>query len=193
MRKDNILFIIALVMIVFMAGYCSREREPAEAPGASPPDTVFVEQTKSFSSLELKPARKYTLENHFRGLTKMVLIDVRQLDTVFIHDSVFIGMPRQYREYREDDFFAVVSGIDPTLDSLAIHSRNSIVNHRPALKRNILSIYAQPTWTGSFHFPVGLSYDYRLRRWLSVGGSVGYDLPSSRHFITANTKIIFEW
>ncbi len=189
--KDAMILLLILAAVFISGTICGRWSGKSATPEQR--DTVFVEKVKYYSRAELKPSREYSFNRHFRSLTKMVFCDFLKIDTVHIHDTTFLILPRQYREYRGDDYFALVSGIDPTLDSLSFSSKDMVIDSRPDFKRNFLSIYAEPTWMGHFHLPVGVSYEYMPMNWLGVGGSAGYDFISRQPFLSAKMRISFGW
>lgn len=48
-------------------------------------------------------------------------------DTVNIHDTTFVYVPREYKVYQDSSYRAVVSGYDPRLDSIEIYYPTKIV------------------------------------------------------------------
>lgn len=48
-------------------------------------------------------------------------------DTVRIHDTLFVALPREVREYPGEDYRAQVSGVDPSLDWIEVYPRTQIV------------------------------------------------------------------
>lgn len=62
-------------------------------------------------------------------LTKYVknFILVPVTDTVNIHDTTFVYVPREHRVYVDSMYRAVVSGYDPRLDSIEIYNHTKIV------------------------------------------------------------------
>lgn len=48
-------------------------------------------------------------------------------DTVRIHDTLFVALPREVREYPGEDYRAQVSGVDPSLDWIEVYPKTKIV------------------------------------------------------------------
>lgn len=50
-------------------------------------------------------------------------------DTVRIHDTLFVALPREVREYPGEDYRAQVSGVDPSLDWIEVYPKTKIVTN----------------------------------------------------------------
>ncbi len=191
MKREYIISGLVAVAIFLIGQTCGLIA--GRAALAEQKDTTFIEKSRHYSKLDLKPAKEYTLNYRFRGSTKMVFLEFSQLDTVTIHDTTYIAAPREFREYRGNDYFALVSGIDPTLDSLSFRSRDMIIEPRPKFKKNTISIYANPIWMNHIHIPVGLSYERYFTEYMAIGGAAGYDFATNKPFLSASARIRFGW
>ena len=50
-------------------------------------------------------------------------------DTLRIHDTLFVALPREVREYPGEDYRAQVSGVDPSLDWIEVYPKTKIVTN----------------------------------------------------------------
>lgn len=48
-------------------------------------------------------------------------------DTVRVNDTTFVSLPVERREYRDSNYYAVVSGIRPSLDEIAVFPETRVV------------------------------------------------------------------
>ena len=48
-------------------------------------------------------------------------------DTLRLHDTAFVVLPRMQKEYRDSSYHAYVSGYDPALDSIEVFAKTQVV------------------------------------------------------------------
>lgn len=48
-------------------------------------------------------------------------------DTVRIHDTLFVALPREVQEFKGEDYRAQVSGVDPSLDWIEVYPRTKFI------------------------------------------------------------------
>ncbi len=126
-------------------------------------DTVFVVQRDTVRILEPKVEYKY------KSKTETVTI----LDSLVIHDTTekLIFLPREYMVYKDTNYRAVVSGVEPRLDSLEIYQRNIVQTITktvkvPDKKRWGIGVNVGAGWNGKEVAPyVGLGVQYNIIRW----------------------------
>lgn len=88
-----------------------------------------------------------------------ILIDTTTYRTVE-GDSVPVLIPITSKEYKTDDYRAVVSGYKPSLDSMEVYREKEIITLKPKQKR----------------WGLGLQVGYGYPSGLYVGGGVSYNL-----------------
>lgn len=88
-----------------------------------------------------------------------ILIDTTTYRTVE-GDSVPVLIPITSKEYKTDDYRAVVSGYKPSLDSMEVYREKEIITLKPKRKR----------------WGLGLQVGYGYPSGLYVGGGVSYNL-----------------
>ena len=52
-----------------------------------------------------------------------------------IHDTTFVSLPREYKQYGDDRYEAVVSGIDPVLESIKIQQKTAYITNTVVEKK----------------------------------------------------------
>ena len=117
-----------------------------------------------FGQHRLKSSFEHVIERDTVFVTETIVVEVKEpvIERVtqfverFVHihntDTIFIEIPRVERVYEDSTFFAVVSGIEPRLDTLKIFQRSTII-----------------TETERIYFPV---IERRRQNW-SIGLQVG--------------------
>ena len=50
-------------------------------------------------------------------------------DTIRIHDTLFVALPREVQEFKGEDYRAQVSGVDPSLDWIEVYPKTKIVTN----------------------------------------------------------------
>lgn len=131
-------------------------------------DTIIVRDTireyfpREFSSKHIRT------ENAFLRLALgMQLIMLR--DTVTEVDSVFVEVPMEEREYKSDEYYAVVGGYNPYLKSIEVYPRTVYINSTESVKK-------RKHWGVSLGVQGG--YGFTPKGWqpyAGVGVSFGYN------------------
>ena len=116
--------VAAVSVLSWRLGYRAAVAEPIEAPKA---DTLIVRDT-------------VTVECPVPVLTTIIdTILVAYPDIVIIHDTAFVQLPKERKEYSGKDYRAVVSGYQPSLDLIQVFPETKVVTHTisvPSRKRS---------------------------------------------------------
>ena len=155
--KDMLrLAVLALIFLVLMGVAITRIRSlekeldayknaPADTSVSKKVDTVYFDNPK--------------LIEHYESEKEKVAIEMRRLrkqlakalnhpsDTTFIHDTTqeLVFLPREYMVYKDSFYRAVVSGVDPRLDSIEVYKTiitQTITKHIPQ-KPKLFSPYVE--------------------------------------------------
>lgn len=78
-----------------------------------------------------------------------------------MRDSIYIPVPIERKEYRTEDYRAVISGWHPRLESMEVY-RQTIIS-TPKAKRWGLGVQAGVGYPHGWYVGVGVSYD--LYQW----------------------------
>lgn len=140
---------VALCIVTYQighgAGYADGINQPHKA------DTVWREKTVYVD----KPVEVVK----WKDREKLVYVPVNKDSLVYVHDTTFMPLPREYKQYSEENYTAQVSGIDPALDWIKINQKTAyITNTVVQKKRWSWSITAGPGafWNGgNVQFGVG--------------------------------------
>ena len=130
-----LLLVAALVAAVsvmsWRLGYRTAVAESIETPKA---DTLFVRDT-------------VTVEYPVPILTTIIdTLLVAYPDIVIIHDTTFVQIPKERKEYSGKDYRAVVSGYQPSLDLIQVFPETKVVTRTisvPSRKRSHFALSLQ--------------------------------------------------
>lgn len=129
----------------------------------APADTVVVTQIDTILSEKPVPVYKYISKTEFVEIKA----DSVRIDTV----KELVFLPREYMVYKDSTYRAVVSGVQPRLDSIEVYRNTQVQTITktisvPDRKRWGLGIQAGAGWNGRKVQPyVGLGVSYDLVRW----------------------------
>lgn len=147
--------VAAVSVLSWRLGYRSAVAESIETPKA---DTLIVRDT-------------VTVEYPVPILTTITdTLLVAYPDIVIIHDTTFVQLPKERKEYSGKDYRAVVSGYQPSLDLIQVFPETKVVTRTisvPSRKRSHLALSLQAGYGITFqdnriiplpYIGAGLSY-----------------------------------
>lgn len=156
-----LLLVAALVAVVsvlsWRLGYRSAVAESIETPRA---DTLIVRDT-------------VTVEYPVPILTTITdTLLVAYPDIVIIHDTTFVQLPRERKEYSGKDYRAVVSGFQPSLDLIQIFPETKVVTQTISVpSRN------RSHWALSLQAGYGITLqNNRITPLPYIGAGISYNL-----------------
>lgn len=123
--------VAAVSVLSWRLGYRTAVAESIETPKA---DTLFVRDT-------------VTVEYPVPILTTIIdTLLVADPDIVIIHDTTFVQIPKELKEYSGKDYRAVVSGYQPSLDLIQVFPETKVVTRTisvPSRKRSHFALSLQ--------------------------------------------------
>lgn len=162
MKKDTIyLFIIFLLVMGFVA-YRWKGNNGNGANPSLTDTTTYVDTVKYF-----QPIPRDSLVIRYKTV-KLPIADSAHIaicDTI-IKDSIDVVIPITQKEYRDSAYHLWISGFQPSLDSIKVFNRYSIVTKENTLyktKKWGLGIQVGYGWNGTQTSPyigVGVSYNF---------------------------------
>ena len=124
-ETENLLRTVALIMVFGLIFFITfgrirkLERELDKYKNA-PADTVTIVKHDTIKIDSPVPVYKYIKKNEYITITDSLVV----VDTV----TKFIQLPREYMVYKDTNYRAVVSGVDPRLDSIEVY-KTTITNN----------------------------------------------------------------
>ncbi len=149
--------VAAVSVLSWRLGYRSAVAESIETPRA---DTLIVRDT-------------VTVEYPVPILTTITdTLLVAYPDIVIIHDTTFVQLPKERKEYSGKDYRAVVSGYQPSLDLIQVFPETKTVTKiisAPSRKRHHWSVGIQTGYGITFQ-------DNRITPLPYIGAGLSYSL-----------------
>ena len=117
-------------------------------------------------------------------------IYVNSSDTVWVKDTMWLGLPRQHYFAETDDVKIWHSGVDSRIDSLVNFRETKTILPEP-WKRHSVGVSAD---VGFNLLGVGAEYEYSPFKWFSINASAGYDFYMKQPYAMAGAKItLYRW
>jgi len=149
----------------FLAGFLVRGRMTGHGGGETPPEAKTEIRTDTVTVEKPKPYEVRVTET----------IRVAATDTVRVHDTLFLSLPRERKVYRDTSYRAVVSGYMPTLDSMTVYQRTVTVT-----KTSLVP--SRRRWTVGVGPSVGLGWVSPVGKEGGIGTYVGVGVTLSYNF-----------
>lgn len=100
-------------------------------------------------------------------IPRVTLVRFDQWDTIYIPllidsevvDSVPFAIEIEKKEYRTEDYHAIISGYKPTLDLIEVFQKTQTITLTPKPKKWGLGLHAGYGYPGGWHVGVGISYN----------------------------------
>lgn len=149
--------VAAVSVLSWRLGYRTAVAESIETPKA---DTLIVRDT-------------VTVEYPVPILTTITdTLLVAYPDIVIIHDTTFVQLPKERKEYSGKDYRAVVSGYQPSLDLIQVFPETKVVTRTisvPSRKRSHFALSLQAGYGITFQ-------DNRISTLPYIGAGLSYSL-----------------
>ena len=149
--------VAAVSVLSWRLGYRSAVAESIETPKA---DTLIVRDT-------------VTVEYPVPILTTITdPLLVAYPDIVIIHDTTFVQLPKERKEYSGKDYRAIVSGYQPSLDLIQVFPETKVVTRTisvPSRKRSHFALSLQAGYGITFQ-------DNRITPLPYIGAGLSYSL-----------------
>ena len=111
-----------------------------------------------------------------KKITDTMLVAVT--DTLRFRDTLYVSIPKEVKVYANEDYYAEVSGYQPSLDYLEIYTKTTTISktERVKEKNNRLAFGVEAGWCQTFSAPVYLEYSRKLHRNVEINAGVFRDL-----------------
>lgn len=129
-------------------------------------DTIIVRDTLVVEKpIPVKVTQKETL-----------LVEVT--DTLRVKDTLYITLPKEVKIYANDDYYAEVSGYQPSLDYMEIYQKHVVISKTETVKekKNYLAVGMDASWCIKPSIPIYLDYTRVLHKNVALRAGVFHDL-----------------
>lgn len=106
-------------------------------------------------------------------------------------DSIrYVVLDREHKFLENPDVKVWYSGVDPTIDSIAVRTRTV----KEPWKRHTIALEGETGYYGNFGLMAGAIYEYDIFKWLSVSAKAGYDFHIEKPYVAFGAEIrLYSW
>ena len=185
MMKKKIVIYIAIALLLVLVGFLlggSRCRVPSNTIVVQT-DTIVVRDTHIVE-------RPVYIR---KKITDTVLVAVT--DTLRLRDTLYVPIPKEVKVYANEDYYAEVSGYQPSLDYLEIYQKTTTISKTeiPKEKKNYIAVGMEAGWCLTFSFPLYLQYERKVHRNVSVYGGVFRDVVRQENGVWFGANANIGW
>lgn len=176
--------IIITLIVGMVIGWLCRPNRVEKVVEVQKDTVVYRDTTRIQSPAEIKYERQ----------TDTILVPY--YSTKVIHDTTYIVLPRESREYRGDDYFARVSGYDPTLDVIEVYPKTTSITNTERVKyhpKNRLTVGAEVHYFQSAYTPIYLEYERMLHKNVGIFAKFLYDIPNNTKGVGVGVEFTIGW
>ena len=183
----KILISITLIAAAWLIGYIGGRNYTSKPIPSATVDTLFVRDTLIVD----KPA-----EVRYEQSVETILVPIH--DTTIIHDTTYLVLRREIKEYQGEDYFARVSGYNPCLDYIEVYPKNVVISKtetttQSVTKCNQLVLGIEAEYLCTPYIPIYLEYSRMLHKNIGIYGRLIYDLPTRTYGAGLGAKLQIEW
>lgn len=126
-------------------------------------------------------------------VTDTMYAEVR--DTIRMNDTLYVSLPLERKEYRRDEFYAEVTGYNPSLTRIEVFPKTVYVTEteRRKDKLNYLSAGVDVVYMGSPYIPIYLEYERKLHRNFGIHVRGMRDLLSGTNGVIVGAEAQIGW
>ena len=181
--KRNIIIALVILVMGIAVGLLLRKTEYVETT------TTIVERDTTV-----------VVDTHI--VEKPVPYKVTVTDTLYVivteviekNDTTYVALPLERKEYRRDEFYAVVSGYNPSLIHMEVFPKTVYVKERETVRqRNYLSVGAEMLYADAFHTYIYAEYERMLHRNVSFSFKALHDIPTQSNGVSVGIKAQIGW
>lgn len=129
------------------SGYSDAMNQPHKADTVWKTDTNFIDRPVEIIK--------------WKDREKLVYIPVA--DTLSIHDTTFLALPREYKQYGNETYQAQISGVNPSLDWIKVYPKTAYITNTVVEKKR---------WSWSATVGPGVFYNGSAQ--FGVGAVIGF-------------------
>ena len=156
-KIKKILIIIAVLLAATLIGYVVGRSHPRDIEQIVKIDTLVRYDTIKID----KP-----VEVRYVQTTKTIRVPVR--DTILLKDTTYVVLPKETKEYRDSQYYAKVSGYQPSLDYIEVYPKTTTISKTETIVQSRSPLY--------YSLDLQLDYGSIGYKYLqpSVGAELGY-------------------
>ena len=119
---------------------------------------------------------------------------VKLRDTLRIKDTVYMVLDKEYKEYRNDEYYAKISGYQPSLDYIEVYPKTTYVKQAQSVtKCNRLRLGVEANYYSTPFVPIYLEYERMLHRNIGINAKFFYDFPTRLYGVGVGINAQIGW
>ena len=178
--KDKII-IAAIAIAAFLLGTLM-----PRSPKVETRDVVLYRDT-SYSRLSLGGIKKLDVPE-VQGVPMVVYVPETEVKIEYRDSIRYVMLNREHKILENPDVKIWYSGVNPTIDSIAVRTR-TVVQKEP-WKRHTIALEGD----AGLGLSAGAIYEYDIFKWLSVSAKAGYDFHIEKPYVAFGTEIrLYSW
>ena len=182
--KDKIIIAVIAIAAFLLGTLMPR------SPKVETRDVVVYRDT-SYSRLSLGDIKKLDVPE-VKGVPMVVYVPETEVKIEYRDSIRYVVLDREHKVLENPDVKIWYSGVDPTIDSIAVRTR-TVVQKEP-WKRHTIGIEGETGYYGDFGLMAGAVYEYDIFRWLSVSAKAGYDFHIEKPYVAFGAEIrLYSW
>lgn len=185
MNKNLYIGVIVFLLGIVAGGLLFNRCSTPEKEILTQRDTLVIKDTISIE----KPT-----EIRYQKITETIPVPVQ--DTVVVHDTLFVLLTKEVREYKDSMYYAVVSGYEPHLDFIEIYPETKVIKEvktEMITKQNRLSLGLEAGMFTSPYAPIYLEYERMLHKNVDIYARIMYDVVSMNRGVSIGAKFQVGW
>lgn len=152
---------------------------------------VLVYRDTSYSRLSLGDIKKLDVPE-VKGVPSVLYIPETEVKIEYRDSIRYVVLNREHKVLENPDVKIWYSGVNPTIDSIAVRTR-TVVQKEP-WKRHRVGLEGQAGYYGNFGLMAGVTYRYDVFKWFSVSAKAGYDFCIEKPYAAVGAEIrIYSW
>ena len=152
---------------------------------------VLVYRDTSYSRLSLGDIKKLDVPE-VKGVPSVLYIPETEVKIEYRDSIRYVVLNREHKVLENPDVKIWYSGVNPTIDSIAVRTR-TVVQKEP-WKRHSIGLEGKSGYYGNFGLMAGAVYEYDIFKWLSVSAKAGYDFYIEKPYIAFGAEIrLYSW
>ena len=182
--KDKI-----IISVIAIAAFLLGTLMP-RSPKVETRDVVVYRDT-SYSRLSLGDIKKLDIPE-VKGVPSVLYIPETEVKIEYRDSIRYVVLNREHKVLENPDVKIWYSGVNPTIDSIAVRKR-TVVQKEP-WKRHSLGLEGKSGYYGNFGLMAGAVYEYNIFKWLSVSAKAGYDFYLEKPYVALGAEIrLYSW
>lgn len=152
---------------------------------------VLVYRDTSYSRLSLGDIKKLDVPE-VKGVPMVVYVPETEVKIEYRDSIRYVVLSREHKVLENPDVKIWYSGVNPTIDSIAVRTR-TVVQKEP-WKRHTIALEGETGYSGDFGLMAGAVYEYDIFKWLSVSAKAGYDFHIEKPYVAFGAEIrLYSW